>query len=305
MRIIPGNAVVLLVFLLPGCAFVPPLVDDEITISEIVQRVKCEVWAAAPVPQGKYPTGPYQWMRDWTAKVDLTLETDDSGGINPGVSFINPLHPETLTGIGTFPRMFSFGVGGGLGTTATWIETLSFTLSFAELRNAAYRNACDPPQGLGLLGNLGLKEWMQAALGPVSGPRPELSQGYHAAPSSAAKAATPKPKGAAKPETFDPIQEKINKLNDTVAAVIAYADEATSYAASAQKLAKKLRSDDLTGPPEEFAQANGRLYSDGAGCNRPSQQADLGSKAGDGRVEKECGRCKGGCSAKKSRGRYC
>ena len=42
-------------------------------------------------------------------------------------------------------------------------------------------------------------------------------------------------------------------MNDTIAAVIAYADEATSYAASAQKLAKNLRSDDLTKPPEAFS----------------------------------------------------
>jgi hypothetical protein len=80
-------------------------------------------------PQGKYPTGPYQWMRDWTAKVDLTLQTDDTGGITPGASFITPLHSATLTGIGTFQRMFAIGAGGGLNTSASRTETLSFTLA--------------------------------------------------------------------------------------------------------------------------------------------------------------------------------
>jgi hypothetical protein len=247
-----SRLVVFLCFLFSGCAEIPPLVDDGITISEIVQRVKCEIWYATPLPQGKYPTGPYQWMRDWTAKVDLTLETDDTGSVTPGASFITPMHSVTLPGFGSFSRLFSFGVGGGLNTTASRTETLSFTLSLAELRNPQYRDTCTSPEGLGLLGNLGLNEWMQAALAPASGPKPELLQGYHAAPSSGAKAATPK--GPTKPKAFgfDPIQEKIDKLNDTVATIAAYADEATSYAGSAQKLSKVLSKDDLTKSPQAF-----------------------------------------------------
>jgi hypothetical protein len=243
----------LVALLLSGCAYVPPLVDDPITITEIVQRIKCEIWDATPVPRGKYPTGPYQWMRDWTAKVDLTLQTDDAGGVNPGVSLINPMRSVTLPGAGTFPQMFSLGLGGGLNTTASRIETLSFTLSFAELRNPAYLGMCTPPKGLGLLGNLGLKEWMRDALAPASGPNPELFIGYHAAPASAAKAA-PKPpaKAEKKIEKLDEIQQKINELNDTVRSVEWYASEAASYASSAQRLANNLRNVDLTKPPQEF-----------------------------------------------------
>jgi hypothetical protein len=239
--------------LLSACASIPPLEDDAITIAEIVQRVKCEIWDSAPRPKGKYPTGEYQWLRDWTAKVDLTLQTDDTGGITPGVSFINPMRSVTIPGSGTFSQMFSFGLGGGLDTAATRIETLSFTLSFAELGNPDYRGICTPAKGLGLLGNLGLEEWMQAALAPASGKMPELRIGYHAAPSSGAKAATPKPpKGGPKPALADRIQEQIDKLNTTLSLIKAYADEAQGYAASAERLGRTLRNDDLTKPPQEF-----------------------------------------------------
>jgi len=237
--------------LLSGCATVPPLASDPIEVSQIVQRVKCEIWDAVPVPQGQYPTGPYQWMRDWTAKVDLTLETDDTGGITPGVSFVRPLPQVTIPGAGTFSQMFTFGLGGGLNTTASRIETLSFTLSFAELRNPQYRGICAPVKDLGLLGDLGLKEWMQAALAPTSGPSPELTQGYHAPPASVPRAATQRVRAENFNET---VPQLIDKLNKTLDQVSRYTSAAKNYAKTALDLAKRLRTADLTKSPQEFAQ---------------------------------------------------
>ncbi len=122
-----------------------------------------------------------------------------------------------------------------------------------ELRNYSYVGDCARPKSFGLLGNLGLKEWMRGALAPASGPNPILSLGYHAAPSSGAKAATPKaPKGGPKVEEADLIQQKIEQLNTTVALVVGYADEAKNYAASARKISQTLKSVDLTKPPQEF-----------------------------------------------------
>lgn len=251
---IVGAIASLLGFSASACTVVPPLAEDDIGVAEIVQRVKCEIWEAAPIPTGKYPTGPYQWMRDWTAKVDLTLTTNDMGNVTPAASFVTPLPPRTLPGIGTFSRMFTFGVGGGVNTSASRTETLSFTLSFAELRNKWYRGECAPAEGLGLLGNLGLKEWMHAALAPASGLYPALTLGYHAATSSA-KAATPST-GTPKITTefvADPIARKIAEINATLDTAQAYADEAKTYGQQAQTLSAKLKSDDLTKPPAEFA----------------------------------------------------
>jgi hypothetical protein len=235
---------------LSACGAVPPLAEDPIAIKEIVQRIKCEIWYAVPRGQGPWPTGDLQWLRDWTAKVDLTLETDDTGGIAPGISFVNPMRSVILPASGTFQQMFSFGLGGGLNTTASRVETLSFTLSFAELKNPYYLGICGPPQGLGLLGNLGLKEWMDAALAPARGENAELRIGYHAAPSSSAKAASPPKKE--KSQAFDPIDQKIAELNDRLVSIDWYAKGASKYALSAKTLASKLRSDDLTKPPQQF-----------------------------------------------------
>jgi hypothetical protein len=249
-----GAVASLLGFSASACTVVPPLAEDDIGVAEIVQRVKCEIWEAAPVPSGKYPTGPYQWMRDWTAKVDLTLTTNDMGNVTPAASFLTPMTPQTLPGIGSFSRMFTFGVGGGVNTSASRTETLSFTLSFAELRNKFYRGECAPAEGLGLLGNLGLKEWMHAALAPASGPYPALTLGYHAATSSA-KAATPSA-GTPKITTqlvTDPIDRKIAEITATLDTAQGYADEAKTYGQQAQALSAKLKSDDLTKPPAEFA----------------------------------------------------
>ena len=206
-----------------------------------MQRVKCEIAFAIPKPKGRWPTGDYQWLRDWTAKVDLTLETDDTGGTTPGVSLIDPL-PSSQT--------FTFGLGGGVNTLASRTETMSFTLSFAELRNWDYLNVnrCAEARGLGLLGNLGLGEWMDAALAPtVGGKFAELRIGYHAPPSSGAKA-TPAPKKGPKVAA----ETQIDKLNDIMHDVNWYADDAQRNAKSAQKLAAILRNDDLTKPPETF-----------------------------------------------------
>lgn len=250
---IVGAAAALLGLSASACTVVPPLAEDDIGVAEIVQRVKCEIWEAAPVPSGKYPTGPYQWMRDWTAKVDLTLTTNDMGSVTPAASFVTPMTPQTLAGIGSFSRMFTFGVGGGVSTSASRTETLSFSLSFAELRNKWYRGECAPAEGLGLLGNLGLKEWMQAALAPASGPYPELTLGYHSSTSSA-KAATPSAAGPKTAEFLaDPIARKIAEIKATLDAAQAYADEAKTYGQQAQTLSAKLKSEDLTKPPAQFA----------------------------------------------------
>lgn len=79
MRIVFRSAVALLsaTAACGGCSTVPELEQDGVSISEIVQRVKCELAFAMPDPQPPYPTGHYQWTRDWTAKVDLTLITNN------------------------------------------------------------------------------------------------------------------------------------------------------------------------------------------------------------------------------------
>ena len=226
---------ILLAFMTAGCATVPPLHEDAIAISEIVQRVKCEIAYAVPEPRGPWPTGPYQWMRSWTAKVDLTLITNEQSSITPSASFIRPLNPQTLPGVGTFARNFTFGIAGGVSTTAVRTELLSFSVSLAELRKWKRRGDCNLPDGLDLYGNLGLKEWVASALGPVE--FRQLTVGNHSPPGGKRpplpSVRPPQPRIEnlipCGPETLEP-------LNDDKALV-------EQYAAYAEKIVAKARID--------------------------------------------------------------
>lgn len=180
MRSVGFSAVFLSAVMTVGCARVPPLYENGIAIGEIVQRVKCEIAFAVPEPQPPWPTGPFQWMRTWTAKVDLTLITNQQSVITPSTIFITPMTSATIPLVGTFSRNFTFGVGAGLNTTAIRTEILSFSVSLAELQRWKHRGYCDLPDGLIIYGNLGLKEWIASALAPVE--NGQLKVGRHPPP---------------------------------------------------------------------------------------------------------------------------
>jgi hypothetical protein len=156
---------------------VPPLHEDGIAIGEIVQRVKCEVAFAIPDPQPPEPTGRYQWMRNWSAKVDLTLITNTRSTITPTATFLDLLPTAAVPGVGNVQRNITLGIGAGLDTQAERTEVLSFSLSFAEMREFRKRGECNLPGGRGLYGNLGLREWLDSALGTVEAGR--LKVGRH------------------------------------------------------------------------------------------------------------------------------
>ncbi|TWB93037.1 hypothetical protein FBZ93_11176 [Bradyrhizobium macuxiense] len=172
-----------------GCASVPELEQDGVSISEIVQRVKCELAFAMPDPQPPYPTGRYQWMRDWTAKVDLTLITNNQASLTPSIAVLHQMPPAVLTGIGTFGQMFGASGGGGVATTAIRNESLSFTVAIKELRAERNRLACDLPNAPDLYGRLGLQEWIASALAPVA--NSQLRIGHHPPPNGKSLPAPP------------------------------------------------------------------------------------------------------------------
>jgi hypothetical protein len=170
---------VLSTLLVAGCTSTPPLHVDGIAIGEVVERVKCEIAFAIPKPQPPYPTGRYQWLRNWTAKVDLTLITNSRSQVTPSASFINPISAGT----------FTFGLSAGLDTSAERTETLSFTLSMREMWEYRKRAQCNLPDGRGARGDLGLQEWIESALAPVD--KGQLRVGRH--PRPGAKSPSPPP----------------------------------------------------------------------------------------------------------------
>ncbi len=222
-----GSPFGLIAVVFSGCTVVPPLNEDAVAVSAIVERVKCELALAVPEPQPPYPTGPYQWMADWTAKVDLTLITNDQSAVTPNASFIQPLPSAVVPLVGTVSRNFTFGVGGGVTANAIRNETMSFTLSIAELRNRKYTGDCVLPPASDLYGNLGLKEWVAAALGPVD--RQYLTIGKHTAPNA-------KPADKAQFATGD---KPIDQVRQAASYAKTYSAKATASVQRARDLAAR------------------------------------------------------------------
>jgi hypothetical protein len=207
-----------------GCSTVPLLeeatgtANSEILMSKVVARIRCEI-ADALDDVIEQPN--YRWMADWTAKVDLTLQANNAGGIAPGVSYTQFYKNAfnfgagstslTSTTIAAVNQFFTFGAAANLGEQAVRAEVVSFTLSLKELKRwrrrvaiyeATHENEriCLGQDGSGVTGNLGLKEWISAALYPV-GPSDvfDLQAGYHPSPVNTVKpsSAPGAPKGGA------------------------------------------------------------------------------------------------------------
>jgi hypothetical protein len=154
-----------------GCVTVPSLEHNNIPIAEVVERVKCDLADAVP-DANKYP-----WMANWVVKVDLTLIVNEQSGITPTANLIDLRPSAFVPGVGNIAQNFTLGAGFGATGTAVRTDSLSFSLSLVELRYKRQDQRCAFSAGLGLDGDLGLKEWVASALDPVD--RGVLTVGYH------------------------------------------------------------------------------------------------------------------------------
>lgn len=205
---------------LGGCVQTPPPEFDGVGISEIVQRIKCELAEAMPARRGSTPYGEFQWLQNWTARVDLLLQTTDTSSINPNMSFIKPL---LVSG-----TSFNTGLSGTAQGIAFREDKVSFTVSVVELTSEEYRGLCEPTRKRGLLGNLGLGEWVTSALAPVQAR--QLTIGFHQSPTGkGAQIPPPTVPMAAAPTHFAAVIAKLH-----------YAEQLAETARRAGARAKKL-----------------------------------------------------------------
>lgn len=167
---------------LGGCVNTPRLDLDGVAVSQVVQRIKCEIAYAMPDLEGTYPTGQFQWMQYWTAKVDLTLETTETSAVVASNQSIDPIKNAVLPGIGSIMQNFTLGYGAGITAVAYRNDKMSFTLAMKELKDGTLARDCESARGMGLLGNLGLQEWVRSTLAPVA--QEKLSIGFHQPPNS-------------------------------------------------------------------------------------------------------------------------
>ncbi len=160
-------------------------------VDEIVRRVKCDLYFAVADPLNK-PYG-YEWLHSWTVQANLNLIVNDQSQLSPGAVFTQPLNAVTIPGkLTNSPQTFNFGLGAQWNNTATRNETITFTVSFDELtaQFGKHHRNCDFPNDIDLRSELGLREWISAALSPVEAG--DLAVGYHKSPKSGAGGATAK-----------------------------------------------------------------------------------------------------------------
>jgi hypothetical protein len=158
-------------------------------IDQVVQRVKCDLYQAVG-PRLEAPYG-YEWLHDWTVQASLNLIVNDQAQLSPGVTFTQPLTTESIPlRVTNAARSWNLGLGAGAAGTATRNETLTFTVSFAELMSqfGGGHGDCNLPDEGGLQSDLGIKEWIEASLAPAE--NGYLNVGYHKAPKSGAGGAT-------------------------------------------------------------------------------------------------------------------
>lgn len=203
-----------------GCSEVPSLPaasgaeHTNILIRDVVKRIKCEI---ADAFDDKLTDKNFLWLQNWTAKVDLTLQVNETAGLAPSVSYTqfyrNAFNTAagstslTSTVIAAVNQSFTLTAGASYSEQAQRAETLTFTVSLQEVKawrqkkdnllrvrygDEVAAHFCDPLERE-FRGYLGLKEWVDSALYPVT--KAELQAGIHPQPSGATAPpkATPPP----------------------------------------------------------------------------------------------------------------
>jgi hypothetical protein len=240
-----------------GCSEVPSLEaasgtdQPNILVSDIVKRIKCEI---ADSFDDKITNRDFLWLQNWTAKVDLTLQVNDTAGVSPSGSYTKFYRNAfnfaagssslTSTVIAAVPQSLTLTAGATYNEQAQRSETVTFTLSLQEVktwRQKADRylrhhygadvadHFCDPSQRE-LRGYLGLKEWIDSALYPVS--LSELQAGIHPSPASATKPPSPSPKKSEKSLVDVPIKQAKPEIDKAARAAAMSAKNANSSQAS-------------------------------------------------------------------------
>jgi hypothetical protein len=209
----------LILLLQSACTSTPPLshvtnntpFGENISVNDVVKRVKCELADAIikiddddAMKEKKGEKTQFKWLDSWTAKADLTLQVNETGGITPNVTFSQPLKnafsgesgpsnvlfstgqagpTSTVTAI---PQSFNLGIGATYSGQAFRTETVSFALSLRELKTwrrdgrGKVEKVCLRRMGTDLADNLDLGSWIDAALVPVV--EGDLAVGNHARP---------------------------------------------------------------------------------------------------------------------------
>jgi hypothetical protein len=154
---------------LVGCGtYVPQMQevwDDPRMSADFEFRIKenifCETVAALRYVNDTYRASGGQVIpNDYGVQMQITLTVEETGSVNPGVTFIRTLTPPTNT--------FNLGLGGTLSSTATRVDTSYSYYNVGRITAKGANASCDDPrdkQGSSplLTSNLGIREYLVGA----------------------------------------------------------------------------------------------------------------------------------------------
>ena len=198
MRGAMGIAIICCALFASGCSTVPSLQDASgesgktgPLVTAVINSVKCEIGGALKKLNKSEWRG-NTWIRNWAVKADITLIVVNTAGIAPTVSYTKffgnafnfDAGSSSLTSkvIAPIQQFLTFGAGVNYSESATRQETVSFTLTHDDLKQWGYdpnqgytgkvpglRHLCETT-GRELRGELGLAEWLEAAVDPALQP---------------------------------------------------------------------------------------------------------------------------------------
>ena len=139
----------------PGIEDFSQKVPEGLEENTIVNQVKCEIHLgvqdalANPMPNGNS----IAWLKDWAAKVSMTLTVDEKGALAPGLTFSSPFEKASQT--------FSMDLGAAASTQATRKETIQFTYAFDDLLNEGkIKGPCSNEDGVLVHSDLKIHEFI-------------------------------------------------------------------------------------------------------------------------------------------------
>jgi hypothetical protein len=125
---------------------------------------------------------------NWGAQVSLDLQVDETGALNPGATFITPMHAGITNFVGeqlvsstsplatvsypfvSTPQMYTLGIGGTLSSQATREDKFGSYWDVDKLKRPVTNDECkskptqEPGSSLILESDLGIKKWLADAL---------------------------------------------------------------------------------------------------------------------------------------------
>ncbi|WP_186421325.1 hypothetical protein [Bosea sp. CS1GBMeth4] len=160
-------------FMLAACGVTAPrldLSDDSaeaaaLFAQSVTVHVHCELRNAVVFTYDKLrPEQDVEWLKEWAAKITLTINVDEKIGLSPGLALTKFFrsYSNTLRGgeLITASRSAELGIGGGLSSTATREQEITWFLVFRDLLDERqYANAkCDQKHPFLMEGDLKIKE---------------------------------------------------------------------------------------------------------------------------------------------------